>query len=105
MGKYIKPEFLRTVKFGSEEHLAYLRMKLLEEFRELEASDFRDINEFADVEEVLMTIRVLRGIDREQMEQAQAHKAARRGDFFDGLIWDYENDPEFDPEKHSHISQ
>lgn len=62
-----------------------LRAKLLEEVNEFLASG--DSAELADILEVLLALASDLGLDRDQLENLRAAKAAERGGFADRIVW------------------
>lgn len=66
----------------AEEYQAGLRTKLCEEFLE---SD--DLEELADILEVLYALAEDGGTDRQQLKKLRAAKAEERGAFADRIIW------------------
>lgn len=64
----------------------YLERKLDEELLELHHSDYMDVEEFADVIEVLLAIAATRGITKEQIEEVRLDKLDRLGGFENGII-------------------
>lgn len=65
-----------------------LRAKLVEEAREAQtaATDEDLIDELADLAEVVLALRSLRGLSAEAIEDARLRKRVERGGF-DGRIW------------------
>ncbi|MFC4236318.1 nucleoside triphosphate pyrophosphohydrolase [Thalassospira xianhensis] len=61
--------------------------KLHEEFGELADTDYSDVNEFADVLEVVLHIAKQGGITEEEVFSARDKKAAEKGRFERGLVW------------------
>jgi predicted house-cleaning noncanonical NTP pyrophosphatase (MazG superfamily) len=68
------------------EYAARLRDKLTEEVAEFLASD-SDLEELADVLEVVYALAALTGTGQEQLEKLRASKADERGGFADRIIW------------------
>lgn len=102
MDRYINPKYLREAT-DPDEIETLLRKKLIEEMRELVASDFNDPSEWADVFLVLDTLLKHKKIDRASMSAEATAKDSRRGKFNRFLVWSYKDDPEFDGEKFSHL--
>ncbi len=73
-GKTLKSRIL-----SDEEHLEALLKKLEEELVELKEA--RNVEELADVHEVLRALTEALGIDREELEKVRQEKAAKRGSF------------------------
>ncbi len=73
-GKALKSRIL-----SDEEHLEALLTKLEEELAELKEA--RNIEELADVHEVLRALTDALGIDHEELENVRSDKAAKRGGF------------------------
>lgn len=71
---------------GVEEYGARLRDKLTEEVGEFLVSD-NDLEELADILEVLYALAEHIGTDREQLEKLRAAKVEERGGFADRIIW------------------
>lgn len=65
----------------SEEYLIALDQKLSEECAEYQTD--KNIEELADILEVLYAIAEVRGYSKEELEQVRAEKAAERGRFTD----------------------
>ncbi|SFB91949.1 Predicted house-cleaning noncanonical NTP pyrophosphatase, all-alpha NTP-PPase (MazG) superfamily [Halobiforma haloterrestris] len=69
---------------AEEEYERRLREKLDEEVAEFEESG--DIEELADVLEVVYAIRDQKGISAERLEELRAEKARERGRFEEGVV-------------------
>ena len=67
-----------------------LRLKLIEEVEEFVASD--DVEELADVLEVIRALVVELGTDPEWLERIREQKASTRGGFSQRIVW-YGNRP------------
>ena len=67
-----------------EEYAAYLGQKLLEEVDEYLESG--DVDELADVLEVVHAIRKHRGRSAEELQERREHKAEQRGRFDEGIV-------------------
>jgi len=63
-----------------------LRKKLYEELDELKETDYTDVDEFADVLEVLITLAGQSGISKEHIESRRIEKLYDRGGFTKGLV-------------------
>lgn len=70
------PEVLRT----------FLEAKLAEEITELMDSNFKDVDEYADVLEVLFTLGSFNDITKEEMQSRRVKKLYEKGGFSKGLI-------------------
>ena len=68
------------------ERLSRLDEKLDEESLELRDSNFEDVNEFADVLEVIYAIAEIKGISPEDIESARIKKLNDKGGFNSGLL-------------------
>lgn len=68
----------------SEEYLIALDQKLSEECAEYQTD--KNIEELADILEVLYAIAEARGYSKEKLEQVRAEKAAERGGFTDKVF-------------------
>lgn len=71
---------------GAEEYAARLRDKLSEEVAEFLASD-NDLEELADILEVLYALAGQAGTDPQQLEKLRAAKMNERGGFSDRIVW------------------
>ena len=78
-------EWIRLPR-GGKQHLRYLKAKLQEEVDELHASDYLDVEEYADVLEVLMCLCHYLNIDWLDVHQARVDKMASKGKFLDGIL-------------------
>jgi len=85
----IDDERLTRVSPTSTEYRDFLIDKLFEEIRELEESDFKDVNEYADVYEVFQTLLKINNITEEQVIRAKISKHALLGGFENGIILTY----------------
>ena len=85
----IEDERLTMVSPTSTEYREFLIDKLFEEIRELEDSDWKDVNEYADVYEVFQTLLKLNGITEEEVIRAKVSKHALLGGFENGIILTY----------------
>lgn len=63
-----------------------LEDKLTEEISELKQSRFRDINEFADVFEVLAALALVNGFSEADITKARKTKNATTGSFKKGFV-------------------
>lgn len=68
-----------------------LREKLVEEATEF--GEDGDIEELADVAEVVRAIREFRGVDRDELVDLRDEKAAERGGFEDRIVLDAVEEP------------
>lgn len=73
-GKKLKSRIL-----NDEEHLEALLKKVEEELAELREA--RNVEELADLHEVLLGLADALGISREELERVRTEKAAKRGGF------------------------
>ena len=71
---------------NSTETFILLRAKINEELQELAETAFNDINEYADVIEVLYAMADFQGIYRDEIETARLEKLKKRGGFKKCLI-------------------
>jgi len=72
---------------SEKEYIAALETKLDEEVAEYQAD--KNLEEMADVLEVLRTICIARGYTLEELEQLRAKKAAERGGFEERIFLEY----------------
>ena len=72
---------------SDEEYIAALETKLDEEVAEYKAA--KNLEEMADVLEVLQAICVARGYNLEELEEKRREKAEERGGFKDRIFLDY----------------
>lgn len=70
---------LKSHVLSDEEHLEALLKKLKEECAELVAA--RNVEELADVHEVLRALAEALDVTPEELEKVRKHKASRRGGF------------------------
>jgi predicted house-cleaning noncanonical NTP pyrophosphatase (MazG superfamily) len=70
---------LKTRVLDDAEHLEELLKKLGEEYEELKTD--RNVEELADVHEVLLALADALGISHEELEKVRRDKAAKRGAF------------------------
>ncbi|HEX7632925.1 MAG TPA: nucleoside triphosphate pyrophosphohydrolase [Candidatus Saccharimonadales bacterium] len=70
---------LKTRVLTDEEHLEALVKKLEEEYQEFKAD--LNVEELADLQEVLFGLADALNISREELEKVRAEKAAKRGAF------------------------
>lgn len=73
-----------TRRVDGVEYRDYLAAKLREEAAEF--ADSRDVEELADVLEVVRAIREERDVDAAALEEIREEKAAERGGFTDGVV-------------------
>jgi predicted house-cleaning noncanonical NTP pyrophosphatase (MazG superfamily) len=85
----IEDERLTTVSPTSTEYRDFLIDKLFEEIRELEDSDWKDVQEYADVYEVFQALLKINNITEEQVIRAKISKHALLGGFENGIILTY----------------
>lgn len=71
---------------NSSETFILLKAKINEELGELAETAFNDIDEYADVIEVLYAMADLQGIYRDEIETARLKKLEKRGGFKKCLI-------------------
>ena len=72
---------------SEKEYIAALETKLNEEVAEYQAD--KNLEEMADVLEVLRAICIARGYTLEELEQLRAKKAAERGGFGERIFLEY----------------
>jgi predicted house-cleaning noncanonical NTP pyrophosphatase (MazG superfamily) len=71
---------------GDAEYRELLRTKLLEETQEFLSSD-GDVEELADVIEVVRALALQLGVDPDQLEQIRRAKEEQRGGFLARVVW------------------
>ncbi len=69
-----------------KESYEFLKLKLHEEIQELKDSDYKDINEFADVQEVLLSLLRLAKFRPTDLEVARIVKIKERGGFSNKIL-------------------
>ena len=77
----------KTRILSDEEYIAALEAKLNEEVAEYQAD--KNLEEMADVLEVLQAICIARGYSLEELEALRAKKANERGGFADKIFLEY----------------
>ena len=77
----------KTRILSDEEYIAALEAKLNEEVAEYQAD--KNLEEVADVLEVLQAICIARGYSLEELEALRAKKANERGGFADKIFLEY----------------
>lgn len=77
----------KTKILSDEEYIAALETKLNEEVAEYQAD--KNLEEMADVLEVLQTICVARGYSLDELEAMRAKKAEERDGFSDKIFLEY----------------
>ena len=77
----------KTRILSDEEYIASLEAKLNEEVAEYQAD--KNLEEMADVLEVLQAISLARGYSLEELEALRAKKANERGGFADKIFLEY----------------
>ena len=77
----------RTHILSNEEYIAALEVKLNEEVAEYQSD--KNLEEMADVLEVLQAICIARGYSLEELEALRAKKASKRGGFADKIFLEY----------------
>jgi predicted house-cleaning noncanonical NTP pyrophosphatase (MazG superfamily) len=82
----IPPDEWERLPKGGKQHLRYLKAKLQEEVDELHASDYLDIEEYADIIEVLKCLAFFLNVDWNDVHQARIDKVASKGKFLDGIL-------------------
>jgi len=87
----IDPKLLFKIPKGDLDVIRYVDRKIDEELLELRESDFKDINEYADVVEVLMKMAKENGISEAEVNLAREAKNEKRGRFSNNLIFNYRN--------------
>ena len=68
------------------EYYCFLQDKLHEELTELADSKFKDVDEYADVIEVLITLAEYHGVSKVDIEARRIEKLYERGGFKKGLV-------------------
>lgn len=81
----IESERLRVSNNPSEQFI-FLRNKISEELGELGDTAFNDVNEYADVIEVLYAMANFQGVSKDQIEIARLKKLDEKGGFKKCLI-------------------
>lgn len=81
----LPPEEIRVA--SKEERFPLLESKLAEELDELENSDFGDVEEYADVIEVLLTLARERGIPASEINTAMTAKRRIKGGITSFYVW------------------
>lgn len=77
----------KTRILSDEEYIAALEAKLNEEVAEYQAD--KNLEEMADVLEVLQAICIARGYSLEELKEHRAKKASERGGFADKIFLEY----------------
>lgn len=77
----------KTRILSDEDYIASLEAKLNEEVAEYQAD--KNLEEMADVLEVLQAICIARGYSLEELESVRAKKANERGGFADKIFLEY----------------
>lgn len=77
----------KTRILSNDEYIAVLEAKLNEEVAEYQAD--KNLEEMADVLEVLQAICIARGYSLEELEALRAKKASERGGFADKIFLEY----------------
>ena len=77
----------KTRILSDEEYIVALEAKLNEEVAEYQAD--KNLEEMADVLEVLQAICIARGYSLEELEALTAKKASKRGGFADKIFLEY----------------
>lgn len=77
----------KTHILSNDEYIAVLEAKLNEEVVEYQAD--KNLEEMADVLEVLQAICIARGYSLEELEALRAKKARERGGFADKIFLEY----------------
>ena len=72
---------------SDEEAQNYLFAKIAEEANEMKDSNFKDIDEYADVFEVLIAIAKLNGFNKADILKARNKKNREKGSFDEKLLW------------------
>jgi predicted house-cleaning noncanonical NTP pyrophosphatase (MazG superfamily) len=79
-------DYTKTRTARKEEIDTFLRMKLQEEIKELEESNFKDLNEYADILEVLYELGRRAKFRPKDMEIARIVKLKERGGFTNKIL-------------------
>jgi len=72
-----------------EVYRGFVMDKLNEELNELAETDYTDIDEYADVYEVFLTLMKIHGITEAEVREARINKVKDKGSFSKGLILKY----------------
>lgn len=86
--KLINEDQLDNVLPDSQEYFDLLLEKLHEELTELKQADYRDVTEYADVIEVLLSIGKFHNLSFPDILEATLAKRTDKGSFNDGLVLD-----------------
>ena len=87
----IDPKLLYKIPKGDPTVIMYVDKKIDEELIELRETNFKDINEYADVIEVLMKMANENGISEVEINIARKSKNDKRGEFKNNLIYNLRN--------------
>jgi predicted house-cleaning noncanonical NTP pyrophosphatase (MazG superfamily) len=79
-------DYTKTRTARKEEIDTFLRMKLQEEIKELEESNFKDLNEYADILEVLYELARRAKFRPKDIEIARIIKLKERGGFTNKIL-------------------
>lgn len=71
---------------GGKQHLRYLKAKLQEEVDELRQSDYKSVEEYADVIEVLKCLCFYINVDWREVEREVFRKQCSKGKFLEGIL-------------------
>ncbi len=84
----IDPKLLSTLESSDDESIRYYVVKKIhEELDELSDSEYQDVNEYADVIEILMKMANEKGISEAEIQEARRVKNEKRGKFNNNLIF------------------
>jgi len=64
-----------------------LKAKLFEEISELMSTNWKDVEEYADILEILLSLAERHGIDSEAVELARKSKVNQRGRFENNVVF------------------
>ena len=82
----ISAKELEVVRPASQEYSCLIQDKLYEELKELENSNFNNVDEYADIFEVLIAIAKTKGISKDEILSRRIEKLSEKGAFTKGLV-------------------
>lgn len=77
---------------SKEELISYLTLKIKEELNEIIESDYKDIEEYADIIECIYSLAMINDILPNDIEKARIKKKMDKGGFEKGLILELDVD-------------
>lgn len=72
--------------------IPFIEKKIHEELLELKDSDWKDVNEYADIIEVILKMAYEHGVAEDEIETARIEKLRKRGAFKENLIYSYKEE-------------